>query len=190
MDYKNVNDYEVMYMIRENDDMAEYIMYDKYHPLLKKIASKYFLLTNQIIPFDDLVQEARLGLDGAIKSYSEYNNVLFYTYAKVCIERRLSSFCRNMSSGKHYVFNNSMLDEFIEDKSDNTDNCLDLLIENEDFVKFKHSLDFIDSNIFELKYNGFTYIEIAQLLDISYRYLMYRIRKIRDKLKIRNKLLN
>ena len=66
--------------------------------------------------------------------------------------------------------------------------CLDILINNENFISMKNKLSFIDSNIFELKYNGFTYNEIAILLDISYRYLMYRLRIIRDRLKLNKNL--
>ena len=32
MKYKNVNDYEVIYMIRENDEDSEKLMYEKYSP--------------------------------------------------------------------------------------------------------------------------------------------------------------
>ena len=34
MNYKNVNDYEVMYMIRENDEESVGLMYKKYMPLI------------------------------------------------------------------------------------------------------------------------------------------------------------
>ena len=66
--------------------------------------------------------------------------------------------------------------------------CLDIMISNENFISMKNKLSFIDSNIFELKYNGFTYKEIAVLLDISYRYLMYRVRLIRDRLNLNKNL--
>ena len=40
MDYKNINDYEVLYRIEEKDDYAEDIMYKKYFPIIRGIASK------------------------------------------------------------------------------------------------------------------------------------------------------
>ena len=42
MEYKNVNDYEVIYMIRENDEDAENLMYEKYRPLLYKYVNKFY----------------------------------------------------------------------------------------------------------------------------------------------------
>lgn len=58
MDYKQVNDYEVISMIRENDDDARDIMYQKYLPVIRKGASKYFFdVKKHGVEFDDLVQE-------------------------------------------------------------------------------------------------------------------------------------
>ena len=41
MDYKKLNDYEVMYMIKENDDYSREILLKKYMPIVSKISSKY-----------------------------------------------------------------------------------------------------------------------------------------------------
>ena len=35
--------------------------------------------------------------------------------------------------------------------------------------------DFLDSNIFELRYNGFSYKEISRLLDVSIQILLVQI---------------
>ena len=188
MKYKNVNDYEVIYMIRENDEDAERLMYEKYRPLLYKYVNKYYSLVSNRITYEDLVQETMIALNNAIKKYDENSDVLFYTYVNICIERHLLTYCRNVNSNKHYVLNNSIFDEFIECRSINDNDCLDLLISNESFINIKNKLEFIDSIIFELKCNGFTYSEISILLDISYRYLMYRVRLIRDRLKMNKNL--
>ena len=188
MKYKNVNDYEVIYMISENDEDSEKLMYEKYSPLLYKYVNKYYSLVSHRITYEDLVQETRIALDNAIKTFNENSDVLFYTYVSICIERHLLTYCRNVNSNKHYILNNSLLDEFIEEKCINDMSCLDIMISNENFISMKNKLSFIDSNIFELKYNGFTYKEIAVLLDISYRYLMYRVRLIRDRLNLNKNL--
>ena len=54
MKYKNVNDYEVIYMIRENDEDAERLMYEKYRPLLYKYVNKYYSLVSNRITYEDL----------------------------------------------------------------------------------------------------------------------------------------
>ena len=44
MNYKNINDYEVLYMIRENSDDARDLIFQKYSPIIKKIANKICLI--------------------------------------------------------------------------------------------------------------------------------------------------
>lgn len=41
MDYKQVNDYEVIYMIKENDEEARNLLIRKYKPIINKISNKY-----------------------------------------------------------------------------------------------------------------------------------------------------
>ena len=42
MEYTGINDYEVLYMIGERDEVAYNVMYDKYHPLISKMAYNYY----------------------------------------------------------------------------------------------------------------------------------------------------
>ena len=41
-------------------------------------------------------------------------------------------------------------------------------------------LNFEDSCIFELRYNGFSYKEISELLDLSLRRVQFKVRKVRN----------
>ena len=43
MDYKQVNDYEVIYMIKENDEEARNLLIRKYKPIINKVSSDYEL---------------------------------------------------------------------------------------------------------------------------------------------------
>ena len=56
MDYKNINDYELIYMIRENDSDKN-IVFNKYKPLVESIAKECYKKTNKSIDLDDLIQE-------------------------------------------------------------------------------------------------------------------------------------
>ena len=37
MDYKDYNDYELIYMVRENDDSSYDILFQKYIPIIKRM---------------------------------------------------------------------------------------------------------------------------------------------------------
>ena len=51
------------------------------------------------------------------------------------------------------------------------------------FVSFKNLFDIVESNIFELRYNGFSYKEISKLLDIPVSTIDGKLCKIRRILK-------
>lgn len=191
MDYKDLNDYEVVYMVRENDDDAREIIFNKYIPIVKKIASNYLSYAKLArIEYDDLVQEGLIALNIAINRYNEKTGPLFYTFVSVCVERRIIAYCRLMSSSKHYALNSALSDENLygvcDDKTPEfyfSESCVE-----REFIRFKNLFNFNESCIFELRYNGFSYKEISSLLDIPITTIdgrLYKIRKI-----LQNKIKN
>lgn len=184
MDYKKINDYEVVYMVRENDDEAREIIFNKYIPIVKRLASNYLTLAKGVrVEFEDLVQEGLIALNDAIEKYSENSGTLFYTFACVCVERRILSFCKKMGSCKHYYLNTSLCEDYFYNISDNRtpDYYLDENLQENQFINFKCMFDIYDSSIFELRYNGFSYKEISVLLDMPITTVdgrLYKIRKI------------
>ena len=86
MDYKKINDYEVVYMVRENDEEAREIIFNKYIPIVRRIASDHLALAKMArIEYEDLVQEGLIALNEAINKYNERSGVLFYTFLCVCV---------------------------------------------------------------------------------------------------------
>lgn len=191
MDYKELNDYEVVYMVRENDDEAREVIFDKYIPIVKKIASNHLKYGKSVgVDFDDLVQEGLIALNKAIDKYNDLEGCLFYTFACVCVERRILTYCRCMGNFKHYSLNSALSEEFLYSLSDERtpEAYYDEICLEKDFIRFKNLFDFDESCIFELRYNGFSYKEISRLLDVpihSIDGILYKIRKI-----LRNKRKN
>ena len=193
--YKNLNDYEQIYLVCENDEYAREKIFNKYKPIIVSIAKKYLTYSNNRFDLDDLVQEGYIGLNRAISSFNEKENVLFYTFSVVCIERQIKSYYRQFKTLKNYHFYNSCsldmeiedmtLSDIVEDKS--ILNSPTLFLDNsyleEEIINFKHSLDFRTSLVFELRYNGFKYREIATLLDISIGIVDASIHNCKEKLK-------
>lgn len=180
MNYKDVNDYEMLYLIGEKDEEAEKTLFGKYRNLILKIAPKYLpFVKEKGGDFDDLVQEGYIGLYSAIKNYQPGGKTLFYTFAHVCIERQMATYCRKMSRYKQEVLNYSYSIDVIPDDARDpfseiipSDECepLDSLIIADGvskLVDFKNSLPSEMACVFELRINGFTYKEIAILLGIS-----------------------
>ena len=193
--YKNLNDYEQLYLVCENDEYAKEKIFNKYKHIIVSIAKKYLTYSNNRFDLDDLIQEGYIGLNRAISSFDDKENVLFYTFSIVCIERQIKSYYRQFKTLKNYHFYNSYsldmeiddmtLSDIVEDKS--ILNSPTLFLDNscleEELINFKHSLDFRTSLVFELRYNGFKYREIADLLDISIGIVDSSIHNCKERLK-------
>ena len=98
MKYKDYNDYELLSYIKEQNEEANEIIYEKYRPLILKIAKKLISSSSNIgVDIADLIGEGMLGLANAIDNYDDSNEILFYTYASKCIENAMLTF---LSKGK------------------------------------------------------------------------------------------
>ncbi len=183
MKYK-INDDELIYMIRENDDIAVNTMFEKYKPIIKKTCSSYYSFAkNYGVEYCDLVQEGNISLYQAYSSYDMYKDNTFFTYFLRILNNHLNTYCRNISVKKHSSLNNSIsinldinLDKYINKE-------YDYFSDEEDFVSIKNMFSFDNSIVFELRYNGFSYQEISNLLDIPKSTIDGRLSKIRVKLR-------
>lgn len=187
MDYKDVNDYELVYRIRENDDEeAINFLIKKYEPIIIKLAKKYFVQAKyQGVDMNDFLQEGRIAVVKALNSYDPNSVSLFYTYVTICINRHFVSYCRNLSSTKNTPLNYSVSDDCLYDIGDFSFEPVEYLndrLKDDIVIREKNSLKFIDSNIFELRFNGFSYKEIGELLDVSCSVVSRRLCKIKQSL--------
>ncbi len=185
MNYKDINDYELLYMIKENDDYSKNILFLKYDYIVKKIVSKYTSFAfKKGADFDDLVQEGYIGLLSAIKDYNDKFVCKFYSFACLCIERQVNSYCKKLSTNKNDVLNLAMyLDFELVSNYFVSKDSFSYLNEHDFFYKIINLLSFKQSMVFELKYNGFSYNEISNLLGIPVNTVDSRLCKIRQILK-------
>ena len=183
MDYKNYNDYELIYMVRENSSDSKDILYRKYQPVIKSIAREFYKNFKYYgYEYEDFLQEAEFFFEKAIVQYDDNKGMLFYSFVDLCVRRGLINFCRNISNDKKnrplycYIdIGECNIPDINNDVNNFINECdLHKLINK---LKFKLSLN--DSSILELRLNGFSYREIAILLSTTSSYVEYRIRKIR-----------
>ena len=86
MEYKTLNDNELVYLCNENNEEATNILIDKYKSSILSILREYLKEYNVVgIEVADLYQEGLIGLIHAIDSFDEKKDVTFYTYANACI---------------------------------------------------------------------------------------------------------
>ena len=178
-------------MVRENDEDNNNFLFKKYYYLIKKIASKYFLYAKEKgVEFEDLVQEGYIGFNGAISSFKENMDCTFYTFACLCVERQIKTFCKSIGVYKNEILNQALLADYdkVMENYPSFISIEDDFFTEEIFSYYKNLFSLKNSTVFELRYNGFSYQEISKLLDVSVNTVDSRLCRIRKIL--RNELKN
>lgn len=201
-DYKEYNDYELIYLIREGNEEANDILYKKYRPVIELKAKKYYRSAkNKGLDYNDLVQEGMIGLSEALRDFNNYKDVKLSTFASLCIERQISTAITKAGRKKHMVLNESISYDFVSD--DNHKPLLEYLIEEkegnpleyfvdkegkkETFEKIRNELTDFEYQVLELKINNFNYNEIAVILDKAPKSIDNALQRIKRKAR---KILN
>ena len=174
--YKEYNDYELLDFVAENNEDAINIMHKKYEPIVINMAREYFSNnTNLGLEINDLIQEGRVGLNNAINTYSDAKETLFFTYAIVCIEKKMQSALVAAKRNKNRILNESVSIEkmtteiqvdYIKSLSDgNVLNPEKLVINKLEQKELQEEIKKIltkrEKEVFDLKMCGFDYKEIA-----------------------------
>ena len=193
MTYDDINDYELLSMVADNEDATE-ALFNKYKPLIIGLSKKLYNKSQNLgLDLNDLIQEGMIGFSTAINTYDDNKDVLFFTYAKTCIERRLISVVKSASRYKHQLLNesyfvedlaydNKSLENLLEDNNSNPENKLiDDENANELIKNIQKQLTSLERAVFELKISGFNYREIAEILDKDNKSIDNAISRIKAK---------
>ncbi|MBQ8891956.1 MAG: sigma-70 family RNA polymerase sigma factor [Bacilli bacterium] len=178
--YKELNDNEIIYMIKESEDNLE-ILLEKYKPIIINICKKYLKLgINVGLELDDLIQIANISLINSISYYKDTSNNSFFTYVIRCIENNIRTELRKELTYRKKTLNNALsLDETITGtnitlldviKDENVSEPIDYLLLEEKqikYVKFINSLPLEVAVVFEMKNGGCTNSEISKFLHID-----------------------
>ncbi|MBR1413994.1 MAG: sigma-70 family RNA polymerase sigma factor [Bacilli bacterium] len=197
IDYSNLNDNELYMLVCEQHEDAKEILLNKYKYIINLIVKKYMVRAKMVgMEYNDLYQEALLGFSDALVNFNEYKSSLA-TFVSICVERRLqkvvkiNSSCKNkimldaLSLEYKYVDLESELKDLISDKGKNdplnnitSEETINTLTKN---IRMKLSDN--EYEVYELLINGFTYSDIAKILNKSYKSIDGTIQRIKGKVK-------
>lgn len=192
------NDYELVFLAQENDEFATNILYKKYMDIISSKARRVYnyYLDKKGLDLEDVLQEAMIGFDTAIKKFNQNSDAIFFTFANLCIDRQLKTLVTKYSRDKHKFLNDAISLDFYDNKnlydfvSDGfTPENRMLEIENVDFLynKIKVLLTDIEDVIFDLKIMGLSYNEISSFLETDIKDVYNALGRIRIKV---NRILN
>lgn len=199
MDYRDLNDYELLDLIKENNEDAINLIHEKYKPLiLKKSNSTFKLVQNKGVELADVIQECMIGFEEAINNFNDNDNVTFYTFVSLCMDRQLASLIKKLGRDKYKPLNDAIpLESSIDDDYDNLDliNCIennDLnpevnFFKEEDYSNFYSKIYNVlndrEKKVLTLKRDNYSYKEIASILNISLKCVDNTLQRIRYKVK-------
>ena len=201
MNYSELNDYELIYYINENNEEANNIIIKKYEPLIISIVNRMMKSCPYLgLEKSDLIQEGMIGLNHAIGYFNEQKDITFYTYAKTCVERRLISVIVSAKRLKHKNLNESIsfdteddgsLEFFLKDDSSNPEKIVVAEESKNEIINLiKDKLTDLENQVFDLMISYFNYKEIAEMLDKEPKQIDNDNKKIKIKVKDAIKMYN
>lgn len=192
------NDYELLMLYNEKDELAKNLLYEKYSYIIPLVINKY--KRNYIklkIDEQEVYSEANVGFSDALTNYRDDKNASLPTFITLCIERRLFSLARKYMTQKHKLNMDTLSLEtayndsekpLLEMVSDNGKNDpLNNLEENDNFLELKRkiekSLSKSEYEVYSLMINNYDYKEIAKILNVNEKYVDNAIQRIKNKVK-------
>ncbi len=196
MNYKELNDNELISLAKENNEDAINLLHKKYQPLINKKCNKYYkYVKNKGVDLADLTQECLVGFEESINNFNPIDNVSFYTFTNVCMDRQLMTEIKRVNRDKNKLLNEAIPLETIDNEKDlnlidylqdNTDNPeLGLLEEaeyQELYNKIAKNLTRLEESVFELRIQNFSYKEIADILDKDIKSIDNAVQRIKIKI--------
>lgn len=201
MNYKELNDFELLSYVQEENEEAKELIFKKYKPMVEQNARRLLKYAkNSGLDFNDLVQEGMVGLNRAIIKFNDNHDATFYTFAKRVSEQRQINAIVGSNRQKHKLLNESLSFELYNDKDeviesnrilvDNSYNPETLTMERENskilINKINSILTPFERQVFKLKVSGFDYKEIADILNKEPKQVDNALQRI--KLKIKNNI--
>lgn len=194
--YDELNDYELVSMAQELNEDAINLLHKKYQSIIYRKCRKMLkFLHNKGVDLSDLIQEGNLAVELAIKSFNPIDDVSFYTFVNLCIDRQLINLLNITNRNKHKILNEAMplennddseisLIDIIEDNSYNPER--EIITEEQLKELYQDIMDELtnfESFVFGLRTQGLSYKEIADVLDKDIKSVDNAVQRIKQKIK-------
>ncbi|MBP3802146.1 MAG: RNA polymerase sporulation sigma factor SigH [Clostridia bacterium] len=193
--YTDLQDEEIIELIKQGDDQALSFLIDRYKELVNIKVSKYYIVGAEK---EDTIQEGMIGLFKAIKSFDGTKQNSFKTFANICVERQLITAIKSSNRQKHMPLNSYLsLNNSAYENDDNDEELintfdsktiedpLDTLMKKEYFeeiqIAMDKSLSGFEKQVLNRYIKGESYVDIATKLDAPVKSVDNAIQRIRKK---------
>lgn len=187
--YNDYNDYELVFLAQEGNENAINIIYKKYKPIIvKKSKLAIYSTKNSGSEINDVMQEAYLGLEEAIRNFSQNDEATFYTFANLCIDRKISNYIRKMANKKNILLNEAIfidenMENYLKDTTDIENNLIRKVMKEEIINKIYDKFTTLEKDVYNLLIDGYSLAEISSKLDKDIKSIYNTIDRIKQKVK-------
>lgn len=198
MKYSDIDDSQLIYMLRESSEEAKDLLFQKYKYIIDIEVKKYTRMA-KILGYDlnELYQDALLGFSDALNSYRDDKDTALSSFLTLCVDRRLQVSIKKAGRLKNKILNESLSLEHVYERyasplmdllSDNQENDpLENILKEEKFQELinsiKDTLSDSEYEVYSLMINGLKYDEIATLLNKSLKQVDNTIQRVKGKIK-------
>ena len=196
MEKPHRSDEELLTLLREGDQEAEWELYDRYKLLVRARARTFFLVGAD---HEDLVQEGMLGLYKAVCEFDSSKNASFRSFAELCITRQILTAIKTATRKKHQPLNTYVsLNQPVYEPGSTDRTLLDILSgmgvsdpeemligrENMEAVArdIQKKLSPLEKQVLGLYIEGLSYQQIGQLLHKPPKSIDNAIQRVKKKL--------
>jgi RNA polymerase sporulation-specific sigma factor len=194
------SDYELIDLIRKNDEESLETLLKRYKPMVWSLVHKISQIKYTVgYDKEDLFQEGNIGLMEAIKSFREDRESPFGPFARVCVERQIRSYLRKTRT-ENYKLNSQAqsLDGpiYLEDeelslieivsKEENDYNPIHVTMVNwaqDQIPLIKETVHDVEWKIYHMHHLGYSYKEIAERYQIKEKDVDNALQKMKRKIR-------
>lgn len=198
MEYTDLNDSELLSMIKESSEEAKDLILKKYKYIIDIEMRKYSNMARSLgYDYNDLYQDALVGFSDAINSYRDDKNAALASFITLCVDRKLQVSIKKAGRLKNKLLTESLSLEHVYNEY--TSPLMDLLSDNsendplENILKEENLKELIDTikkelsgneyEVYSLMINGLKYDEIATLLNKNLKQVDNTIQRVKNKIK-------
>ena len=192
IDYLKLTDEKLCELAQKKNTDAVDVLINRYLKLVKSIVHHYYLTGGDL---EDLIQVGQIAVFKAINSYSSKAEFKYYVFK--CVKNAIISAIKKANTFKNHALNNSFslsgLQNDDEDKNpliaDVKFDPIEKIVNLETEIELKNNISAILSKyenlILSYYLQGFSYVEISQLLNKSAKSIDNALQRIKKKISLK-----
>ncbi|HBF86453.1 MAG TPA: hypothetical protein DDW54_02100 [Clostridiales bacterium] len=178
--YEDYTDNQLIALHKRGNTEVFASICERYRRMIKSVSRRFFIFGGDE---EDLLQEGFLGLLTAVETYCEDKNSAFGPFARLCAESRVKTAVSKAGNKGNAPLNNALPLDFAELLFDPERTVIDRENRREKAAELRAGLSETENGVLDCYFEGFSYGEIADKMQISEKSVDNAIQRAKSKMK-------